>query len=58
LAVLLFDYRGYGGNSGAPSERGLAFDARAARAYLDTRADVDPERVVYLGQSGLALLSH
>ncbi|HJW63322.1 MAG TPA: alpha/beta hydrolase, partial [Actinomycetes bacterium] len=31
LAVLLFDYRGYGGNPGSPSEEGLAADARAAR---------------------------
>src|SRR5688572_16586727 len=31
LAVLLFDYRGYGGNPGSPSERGLALDVRAAR---------------------------
>jgi fermentation-respiration switch protein FrsA (DUF1100 family) len=51
LAVLLFDYRGYGGNGGSPSEEGLRADARAARAYLLTRADVDPTRVVYLGES-------
>ena len=31
-SVLLFDYRGYGGNEGSPSERGLMADARAARA--------------------------
>jgi len=30
LAVLLFDYRGYGGNPGRPSEQGLARDVRAA----------------------------
>ncbi len=51
VAVLLFDYRGYGGNEGRPTEAGLAFDARAARAYLATRADVDPQRVVYFGES-------
>jgi hypothetical protein len=51
LAVLLFDYRGYGGNPGHPSEEGLAADARAARAYLVGRAEVDPARVVYLGES-------
>jgi fermentation-respiration switch protein FrsA (DUF1100 family) len=28
--VLLFDYRGYGGNPGRPSEQGLARDVRAA----------------------------
>jgi uncharacterized protein len=51
LAVLLFDYRGYGGNPGAPSEAGLAADARAALAYLAGRPDVDPDRVVYFGES-------
>jgi fermentation-respiration switch protein FrsA (DUF1100 family) len=51
LSVLLFDYRGYGGNAGSPTEEGLALDARAARRYLDTRADVDRERVVYFGES-------
>ena len=51
LQVLLTDYRGYGGNPGAPSEEGLAADARAARAYLLTRPDVDPARIVYFGES-------
>jgi len=51
LAVLLFDYRGYGGNPGHPSEEGLAADARAAQAYLAGRAEVDPDRLVYYGES-------
>jgi len=51
LAVLLFDYRGYGGNPGVPSEEGLAADARAALAYLAGRPEVDPDRVVYFGES-------
>jgi uncharacterized protein len=51
LAVLLFDYRGYGGNPGSPSEEGLADDARAALAYLAGRPEVDPGRVAYLGES-------
>ena len=51
LAVLLFDYRGYGGNPGTPTEDGLAADARAALAYLAGRAEVDPDRVVYFGES-------
>jgi fermentation-respiration switch protein FrsA (DUF1100 family) len=51
LAVLLFDYRGYGGNPGSPSEAGLAADARAALGYLAGRPEVDPERVVYFGES-------
>jgi pimeloyl-ACP methyl ester carboxylesterase len=49
--VLLFDYRGYGGNAGAPSESGLIADARAARRYVESRADVDPRRVVLFGES-------
>jgi uncharacterized protein len=51
LSVLLVDYRGYGGNRGVASERGLLADARAARAYLATRGDVDPARIVYFGES-------
>ena len=51
MSVLLFDYRGYGGNPGHPSETGLAADARAARAYLLSRPDVRPGSIVYLGES-------
>lgn len=51
FSVLLFDYRGYGGNRGSPSEAGLAADARAAQAYLASRPDVDPGRMVYFGES-------
>jgi fermentation-respiration switch protein FrsA (DUF1100 family) len=50
-SVLLFDYRGYGGNPGRPSEPGLLADARAARAYLAARSDVDPSRLVSFGES-------
>jgi fermentation-respiration switch protein FrsA (DUF1100 family) len=51
IAVLLFDYRGYGGNPGSPSEEGLARDVRAARAYLLGEAGVPPDRLLYLGES-------
>jgi fermentation-respiration switch protein FrsA (DUF1100 family) len=51
ITVLLFDYRGYGGNPGAPSERGLALDARAARQFLLAEAQVAPERLLYYGES-------
>ena len=51
FAALIFDYRGYGGNAGSPSEEGLAADARAVRRYVSTRADVDPSRIVYFGES-------
>ncbi len=49
--VLLFDYRGFGGNPGTPTERGLALDARAARDYLVRRSDVDGSRLIYFGES-------
>ena len=51
VQVLLTDYRGYGGNPGAPTEQGLADDARAALRYLDSRPDVDRARLVYFGES-------
>lgn len=51
LAVLLFDYRGFAENLGTPTEAGLADDARAARAFLVGRSDVDPDRLVYFGES-------
>jgi fermentation-respiration switch protein FrsA (DUF1100 family) len=51
LQVLLFDYRGFGGNPGKPTEHGLAIDARAARRFLLGRRDVDAARLVYFGES-------
>ena len=50
FGVLLLEYRGYGGNPGSPSERGLARDARAARAYL-LEEGIPDRSVVYLGES-------
>ena len=49
VTVMLFDYRGYGGNPGAPTEDGLLRDARAARAYLASRVPAD--RIAYFGES-------
>jgi fermentation-respiration switch protein FrsA (DUF1100 family) len=51
LTVLLFDYRGYGGNPGSPSEEGLARDARAARAALLAETGLTPNRLIYYGES-------
>jgi fermentation-respiration switch protein FrsA (DUF1100 family) len=51
LSVLMFDYRGYGGNPGTPSEKGLAADARAAQAWLAAQPEVEPDRIVYFGES-------
>lgn len=51
LDVLMFDYRGFGRSTGAPSEAGLYADARAARATLLRLEGVASERVFYLGES-------
>jgi pimeloyl-ACP methyl ester carboxylesterase len=50
LAVLLMDYRGYGGNPGSPSEDGLAADAFAAATALE-ELGYPPERTIYFGES-------
>ena len=51
LTVLLVDYRGYGGNPGSPSEKGLARDVRAARTYLIDQAGFPAGRLLYYGES-------
>lgn len=48
LSVLLFDYRGYGGNPGSPTEQGLARDVRAAYRFLAERTD---DRILFYGES-------
>jgi uncharacterized protein len=50
LAVLLMDYRGYGGNPGSPSEEGLARDAMAAALLLD-ELGYPARRTIYFGES-------
>jgi fermentation-respiration switch protein FrsA (DUF1100 family) len=49
--VMLFDYRGYGRSTGRPDEHGTYRDARAVRAALLRKVDVDPARIIYLGES-------
>lgn len=51
FGVLVPDYRGYGGNPGAPSEQGLARDIRAARTFLVDDAQVPADQIVLLGES-------
>ncbi|MCR6484979.1 lysophospholipase [Amycolatopsis sp. OK19-0408] len=48
LAVLVFDYRGYGDNPGDPSEAGLALDVRAAYRFLTGRT---PAPIIFYGES-------
>ena len=50
LAVLLMDYRGYGGNPGSPSEDGLGLDADAAARALQ-ELGYPPQRTIYFGES-------
>ncbi len=50
MAVLLYDYRGYGKSPGTPDEQGLYRDGEAALAALVERAG-DPSRVVLYGRS-------
>jgi uncharacterized protein len=50
LAVVLMDYRGYGGNPGSPSEDGLAKDAMAAALKLEDLG-YPAERTIYFGES-------
>ena len=58
FAVLLFDYRGYGGNPGHPSEDGLALDARAAYRFVIEDQGVERKGLIYFGESlGAAVVS-
>ena len=50
FAVLVMDYRGYGGNPGRPSEDGLRQDALAAVDGLATEG-YPPQRTIYFGES-------
>lgn len=50
LGVWLTGYRGFGGNSGGPTEAGLYADARAALAELSARG-IAPGDVVLYGES-------
>lgn len=49
--VLIFDYRGYGDNSGTPSEEGLARDARAVWRFATEVKKIEPRRILLFGES-------
>ena len=51
LAVMSFDYRGYGKSEGKPNENGILQDARAARTWLAKRTGVRESDIVLLGRS-------
>jgi uncharacterized protein len=49
--VMCFDYRGYGRSAGRISRAGSLADAHGALDYLRSRPDLDPDRILVLGQS-------
>jgi len=51
VAVLVFDYRGYGRSEGKPHEPGILADARAARAWLARRENIPESEIVLMGES-------
>lgn len=48
--IIATSYRGFSGNEGSPSERGLYDDARAAIAYAKTQA-LPEDRLIFYGES-------
>ena len=51
LNAVVFDYRGYGKSRGVPSESGLIEDGLAVRNHLEEQLGVQPEKLVYFGES-------
>ncbi|MFO1093634.1 MAG: alpha/beta hydrolase [Planctomycetaceae bacterium] len=49
--VLYFDYRGYGGNPGWPTEADLARDARGVWNFAVEQLGAQPERTILWGES-------
>jgi fermentation-respiration switch protein FrsA (DUF1100 family) len=49
--LFVFDYRGYGASQGSPEPKGVFEDSLAALDYVRARPDVDPQRLLVLGQS-------
>ena len=58
LAVLIFDYRGYGLSSGTTTEQGTYRDADAAWHYLVDERGISPAAIVLFGRSlGAAVIA-
>jgi hypothetical protein len=51
VSIFVFDYRGYGRSEGAPDERGVLADARAARKWLAQRTGISEADIVLMGES-------
>lgn len=48
FGVFIFDYRGYGGSEGSPSESGLYLDAEAVLAWVEKNTN---DSCIYFGES-------
>lgn len=56
--VLLLEYRGYGGNHGTPTEKGLYLDAKAGLNYLK-KQNINSNKIILFGESlGSAVAVH
>lgn len=51
MAVLVLNYRGYGGSHGQPSEAQMVEDGEVIFDWLLTRPHVDPTRIAVVGRS-------
>ncbi|PZD74682.1 Multifunctional-autoprocessing repeats-in-toxin [Acaryochloris thomasi RCC1774] len=51
FSVFAYDYRGYGTNSGTPSEKGVYRDIEAAYDYLVDELALSPSQIIVQGQS-------
>lgn len=51
LNVFIFDYRGYGGSEGTPSEEGTYLDVRGAYRWLKNKKKTSPEDIIIFGRS-------
>ena len=49
--IFIFDYREYGRSEGRASEEGTYRDGDSAIRYLRGRGDIDPTKIVFLGES-------
>lgn len=59
LNTFIFDYRGYGGSGGKPTEAGTYLDVEAAWQYLVEKEQIPPERIILFGRSlGGAAAAH
>jgi fermentation-respiration switch protein FrsA (DUF1100 family) len=50
FAILLLEYRGFAGNKGMPSEKGLYLDGEAGLLFLEQQG-ISPEKIVLYGES-------